>query len=205
MQGVILMREYTIRRVAGTPDFASIPALDINTRLWCQEVAITAQAQICYSEEGLHVRLSAQEENIRAEENGPLGVPCVDSCLEFFFCPMEGDDRYLSIECNPNGCLYLGFCNTNRRIIRLLPDEVKASEPVIARVDGGWNVTYTVPTTYVRLFFPEFRLESGKILRANCFKCVDLTVQEHYFSWNPIDLVDPDFHRPDFFGKMILE
>ena len=54
-------------------------------------------------------------------------------------------------------------------------------------------------------FFPEFELTSGKVLMANCFKCGDLTAQEHYFSWNPIDLVDPDFHRPDFFGKMILE
>ena len=199
------MREYTIRRITGNPDFSAIPALPIDTRLWCPEVAITAQAQICYNEEGLHVLLSAKEENIRAEEKGLLGVPCVDSCLEFFFCPMENDDRYLSIECNPNGCLFLGFCNTGRRIMRLIPEETKAIEPVVTMVEGGWNVFYTVPASYIRLFFPEFELTSGKVLMANCFKCGDLTVQEHYFSWNPIDLVDPDFHRPDFFGKMILE
>lgn len=198
------MREYTIQKVSGNLDFAAVPALPIDTLLWCPPVPITAQAQICYNEDGLHVRLSAKEQNIRAEEKGPLGVPCQDSCLEFFFCPMEGDDRYLSIECNPNGCLYLGFCNTGRRIIRLLPDEVKAIEPVVEMTGDGWQVTYTVPAAYIRLFFPSFELKAGNVLMANCFKCGDLTVQEHYMSWNPIEVVDPDFHRPDFFGKMIL-
>ena len=198
------MREYTIARTYDAPDFSAVEVLPIDTLLWCPEVPITAQAQICYDETALYVRLSAQEPNIRAEERGPLGVPCVDSCLEFFFCPIEGDDRYLSIECNPNGCLYLGFCNTGRRIIRLLPDEVKAIEPVIEMTEGGWSVTYAVPADYVRLFFPAFELKPGKTIRANCYKCGDLTVQEHYMSWNPVEVVDPDFHVPAFFGKMTL-
>jgi hypothetical protein len=86
----------------------------------------------------------------------------------------------------------------------LLPDEVKAIEPVIEMTEGGWSVTYAVPADYVRLFFPAFELKPGKTIRANCYKCGDLTVQEHYMSWNPVEVVDPDFHVPAFFGKMIL-
>ena len=198
------MREYTIARTYDAPDFSAVEVLPIDTLLWCPEVPITAQAQICYDETALYVRLSAQEPNIRAEERGPLGVPCVDSCLEFFFCPIEGDDRYLSIECNPNGCLFLGFCNTGRRIIRLVPDCVEAIDPVIDMTEEGWSVTYAVPASYVRLFFPEFELKSGVTLRANCFKCGDKTGQEHYMSWNPVEVSDPDFHIPAFFGKMTL-
>ena len=198
------MREYTIARVTGKPDFSAIEPLQIDTLLWSPEVPITASAKLCYDDAGIHVQLSAQEPNIRAEERGPLGFPCQDSCLEFFFCPIEGDDRYLSIECNPNGCLYLGFCNTGRRIIRLVPDCVEAIDPVIDMTEEGWSVTYAVPASYVRLFFPEFELKSGVTLRANCFKCGDKTVQEHYMSWNPVEVSDPDFHIPAFFGKMTL-
>lgn len=198
------MREYTITKVTGTPDFNRIPSLPIDTLLWCDEVPIVAQAKLCYDENAIYVQLSAKEPNIRAEEKGPLGAPCEDSCLEFFFRPMADDIRYLSIECNPNGCLYLGFCNTDRRIIRLLPDEVKSIEPVIEMTEDGWQVTYAVPASYVQLFFPAFQLEAGKVIYANCFKCGDLTVQEHYLSWNPIEVVDPNFHLPEFFGKMIL-
>ena len=198
------MREYTITRVHGTPDFSTIPSLPIDTPLWSSEVPITAQAQICYDETGLYVKLSAKEPHIRAEEKGPLGIPCEDSCLEFFFRPMENDIRYLNIECNPNGCLYLGFCNTGRRYVRQIFEE-SPIVPAVQMVDGGWEVSYKVPAAFVQLYFPDFQLKPGKILYANCYKCGDLTVQEHYFSWNPILQENPNFHLPEFFGKMILE
>lgn len=197
------MREYTITRVSGKPDFSTIPSLPIDTLLWSPEVPITAQAQICYDDTGLYVKLSAQEPHIRAEEKGPLGIPCEDSCLEFFFRPMEDDIRYLNIECNPNGCTYLGFCNTGRRYVRQIFDE-SPIVPVVQMVDGGWEVSYKVPAAFVQLYFPDFQLKPGKILYANCYKCGDLTVQEHYFSWNPIPQEEPNFHLPEYFGKMIL-
>ena len=197
------MREYTITRVSGKPDFSTIPSLPIDTLLWSPEVPITAQAQICYDDTGLYVKLSAQEPHIRAEEKGPLGIPCEDSCLEFFFRPMEDDIRYLNIECNPNGCTYLGFCNTGRRYVRQIFDE-SPIVPVVQMVDGGWEVSYKVPAAFVQLYFPDFQLKPGKILYANCYKCGDLTVQEHYFSWNPIPQEEPNFHLPECFGKMIL-
>ena len=60
------MREYTIARTHGAPDFSVVDTLPIDTLLWSPEVPITAQAQICYDETALYVRLSAQEPNIRA-------------------------------------------------------------------------------------------------------------------------------------------
>ena len=39
----------------------------------------------------------------------------------------------------------------------------------------------------------------------NFYKCGDETVQPHYYSWNPVELVDPDFHRSEFFGKLYFE
>lgn len=197
------MREYTIARVNGTPDFSTVEALPIDTLLWSPEVPITAQAKICYDETGLYVQLRAQEPHIRAEERGPLGIPCEDSCLEFFFRPVEEDIRYMNIEFNPNGCMYLGYCNTGRRYVRLLPDD-QPIKPTVEMFDGGWQVSYKVPLAFVCLFFPTFELKPGKVIWANCYKCGDLTVQEHYMSWNPVDVVEPNFHLPEFFGKMIL-
>lgn len=197
------MREYTITKTTGAPDFSKIPSLPIDTLLWSPEVPITAQAQICYDDTGLYVKLSAQEPHIRAVEEGPLGVPCEDSCLEFFFRPMDDDIRYLNIECNPKGCIYLGFCNTGRRYVRQLFDEPPI-QPAVQMVEGGWEVSYKIPKAFVQLYFPAFELTPGKIIWANCYKCGDLTVQEHYLSWNPITQEEPNFHLPEYFGKMIL-
>ena len=92
------MRSYTV--LPKTNDWSDIPVAPIDTRLWTPEVDISASAQVCYDEKALYVRLTAKEENIRAEETGSIGVPCKDSCLEFFLSPIEDDTRYFNFEFN---------------------------------------------------------------------------------------------------------
>ena len=99
------MNTHIISKAPADPDWSSIPSLPIDQLLWTESTDITAQAQICYDSDALHVRLSAQEAHIRAEHTGVLGMPCEDSCLEFFFSPICGDTRYLNFEFNPNGCV----------------------------------------------------------------------------------------------------
>ncbi|MBT5542155.1 MAG: hypothetical protein HOK34_04920, partial [Gammaproteobacteria bacterium] len=31
------------------------------------------------------------------------------------------------------------------------------------------------------------------------------TQKPHYLTWNPVETSNPDFHRPEFFGKLIFE
>jgi hypothetical protein len=52
--------------------------------------------------------------------------------------------------------------------------------------------------------FP-IKLEAGATLRANFYKCGDELQVPHFLSWNPIGVETPDFHRPEFFGKLVLE
>ena len=195
------MREYTIARVTGKPDFSAIEPLQIDTLLWSPEVPITASAKLCYDDAGIHVQLSAQEPNIRAEERGPLGFPCQDSCLEFFFCPMEGDDRYFNIESNPNGAMFLGFGPNVHELCRLIQEE-----PVIAPkaeyTEDGWKVSYSIPHSFVRRFFPDYAPAPGKSIRANCYKCCELKEPVHYLCWCPIVLQYCSFHNPSKFGTM---
>lgn len=198
------MREYLIHKKPDTLDWDRIPALFIDNHLWQDPVPIKAKGQFCYDHEALYVKLTAIEENIRAENNGELGMPCQDSCLEFFFSPVDGDNRYFNIELNPNGCLFLGFGSDRYNLVRLLPQECVIN-PEVERFVGGWSVSYAVPFRFIQRFFPGFEAVSGGIIHANCYKCGDLTVAPHYISWNPITRTVPDFHRPDYFGLMHFE
>ena len=38
----------------------------------------------------------------------------------------------------------------------------------------------------------------------NFYKC-DESLHPHFGSWNPIEAPAPDFHRPECFGKLMLE
>ena len=195
------MKTYTISPVQGAIDWATVPALQIDTQLWGTKTDITAQAQLCYDKDALHIRLSAVEAEIRAEEHGPLGAPCQDSCLEFFFCPVEGDNRYFNIEFSPTGCYYLGFGSDRYDLVRLIPEQA-IFEPVILRTETGWQITYSVPFSFIRRFFPAFRAQKGNCIRANFYKCGDLTVNEHYLSWNPIEQAQPDYHLSVWFAPV---
>lgn len=197
------MRTYTI--LPKTGEWKDIPAAPIDTRLWTPEVNISATAQVCYDADALYLRLAAKEKDIRAEENGPLGMPCQDSCLEFFFSPMEEDPRYFNFEFNPVKCMFLGLGSCRYDSVRLLPSAAEELfNPCPVLTENGWEITYRIPYSFINLFFKDFAVAPGKKMRGNFYKCGDFTAREHYFAWNPVNNPAPDFHRPEFFGELIF-
>jgi hypothetical protein len=200
------MRNYTILRKPENLDWSTIPAASIDNLLWTPSVDITSQAQLCYDEEAIYVRLSAKEANIRAEENGPLGMPCQDSCLEFFFSPMEEDPRYFNFEFNPVKCMFLGLGSCRYDSVRLLPSAAEELfNPCPVLTENGWEITYTVPYSYIRQFFPEFNPCSGYSTRANFYKCAEKTEPPHFLCWSLVVDRPWSFHNYDRFGTVHFE
>ncbi len=196
--------QYTIIRKPEELDWSQVPALTIDQPALNIPLGdIYAQAQLCYDEQALYVRLQAWEKHIRAEHFGPLGECCEDSCLEFFFSPIEGDARYFNIECNPNGFLYLGMGSSIQNLVRFLPENPQIC-PVCNRTEDGWVTEYQVPYGFIRQFFPEFAPKSGKTIRANFYKCGDLTERPHYLTWNPLPAQTHTFHCPENFGTLVF-
>lgn len=200
------MREYTITKISGTPDWSRIPALDVDNYQWCQKLDIKMKSQICYDETGLYVHLQAWEKDIRAALTAPLSMVCKDSCMEFFFRPVEEDMRYFNFEINPNGQMYIGFGPNISNLVRLAPeDENNLLQKKWNYTQDGWEVFYKVPVSFIRTFFPGYELKSGMKLYANSYKCGDETVKPHFISWNKVDVPKPSFHQPAHFGLMIME
>ena len=198
------MKEYIIKKTQSVPQWHTVPALDISWHYKTDPCGISAQAQVCYDDSALYVRLSAVEKYIRAEHMGPLGEICEDSCLEFFFSPIAGDQRYFNIESNPNGALYLGFASNVHNLQRLIPEEpVIIPKPI--RTENGWEVTYQVPYAFIRQFFPDFAPVSGYAMRGNFFKCAELSKQPHFLCWCPVPSPPCAFHTPEYFGTLIFE
>lgn len=199
------MNTYLIQNTCGRPDWATIKPLLIANHQWLPRTEISAQAKLAYDAERIYVRLEATEAHIRAELRGRTCQVADDSCLEFFFCPIWGDERYFNIEMNPNGAMFVGFGSGIHDLTRLLvADETAVFAPAPFRTTVGWGVEYSVPAEFVRCFMPDFELKSGLRIRANCYKCGDQTVQPHYLSWNLIRQDTPLFHRPQDFGCMIF-
>lgn len=145
---------------------------------------------------------------LRAENYEPQSPVSQDSCVEFFVAP-GSDGRYWNFEFN---CI--GTINASNRIerphpTRLTPEELKritvypscGTRP-FCELEGlfSWNLLVIIPLDLIGVKFEGKPLE----MRANFYKCASATSQPHYLSWNAIATERPDFHRPEFFGKITL-
>lgn len=210
------MKQYTIKYTPAKSlqeiDWNTVNELSIDERRLkddeAEEISVQAWGKLCYNEDGIYVRLRAVESEIRSEEHGPLAAPCNDSCMEFFFCPMENDRHYFNIEMNPDCAIYFGYGTSIDDLIRLCPEVEDINEwfdTHSERTADGWMLTYRVPTFLVRRFFPDYTPKSGKKLRANCYKCADKASLPHWLSWNKVCNQRGTFHCWDDYGEMIME
>ena len=78
------------------------------------------------------------------------------------------------------------------------------NQPFAERVEEtDWEVALIIP--YAVFFKHQIESLDGKEIKANFYKCGDELQTPHFLSWNPIEIDQPDFHRPDFFGTLEFE
>ncbi len=199
------METYCITKISGAPRWEDIPTLEPENILWLPDAGVRMTQQVCYDEDALYVHQRAVEREIRAEHRDPKASVCEDSCMEFFFCPDSASSRYFNFEWNLNGCVFVGIGKGREDRVRMeMPDAAARFVFSSARTADGWEIFYRIPLAFIREYFPACTFTEGTVIRANCYKCGDKTVQPHYLSWNPVTSERPDFHRPCDFGEMVL-
>jgi len=171
---------------------------------YCPKTAI----KVARSKDYLAVCFDVQGMDLRATEMEDNGNSWEDSCCEFFVSPKEG--YYYNIETTCIGSVRIGY-GTGRDDRDLLPNQEVAK--VIRRstlefkryeIEGGdhkWGLRLLIPFEVIGLDSNNLPSELG----CNFYKCADLSAHPHFVSWNPISTENPDFHRPEFFGKLILK
>ncbi len=132
-----------------------------------------------------------------------------DSCVEVFIAP-KGNTPYYNFEFNCIGTIHAA-CRTDRNNGTPLTDEQLARITRLPscgvkpfnEMEGifTWNLVVAIPLDIMGVVYENKPLR----MRANFYKCADLTSTPHFLSWAPISTPTPDFHRPEFFGDITLE
>ena len=211
------MKKYIIKRFSkgtaeGSIDWNTIPVARIDTYKWLDGYTPEASAQLVYVEgECFILRMTCAESNpLRRyhEYNEPVYT---DSCLEFF-ADYIGSGAYVNMEMNANGTLLscIGEGRGNRTPIKDICHG--AIFPTVSRIDTKrWEVTATVSLPMLADLYDidvatlTEKLVSGYTFRGNFYKCGDETAIPHYGMWNPVGTEKADFHRPDYFGTLIMD
>lgn len=158
------------------------------------------------NEDGFVMHITVLESNPRREQTEHLHFVHEDSCVEWFvnFMPKKCD-RYFNFEVNANGIMNVAF-RKDRYDAQALTLEDIASLGIETKIFAkDWTVTYTVPFTLIKKYIPEYQFEEGMAISTNFYKCGNLTEFPHHGIWNPMPLEVPDFHRPEYFGEVVLE
>lgn len=166
---------------------------------------------MAYSDREIFLKYYVREEFVKAEKSETNQMVCEDSCVEFFVSPAD-DGIYYNIEFNPIGTCLTGS-GTGRKDSNRLPADVidlirrkgsLGTFPFSERKGGiFWTITVAIP--YEVFFRHPIKTLKGKTFRANFYKCGDFLTQPHYVTWSPVGTENPDFHRPEFFGKLKFE
>ncbi len=177
---------------------------------WSEQFPYKHETEFHIARSRTHIVIvyKVKEKGIKAtmtEDNGPEWQ---NSCCDFFVSdPLDG--TYYNFEMNSiryvlaskrksrNKFKYLSKEQPSR-IIRHTSIERRPAED--ADKEYEWAMAICIPFALISTE-PEHLPAS---LRANFYKCADMSAHLHYLSWNPIPVPAPDFHLPEYFGTIIL-
>lgn len=176
--------------LAPWPDYGYIP-----------EVAFS----IAYTEAALLVKFYVSERHLQAVYHRTNDPVHKDSCVEFFIA-FDNDATYYNLEFNSIGACLAGY-GESREDRLILPASIIRNirhQTFIrgAGADGliNWEMTLIIPKeVFCHHTFAAFGEQS---CRVNFYKCGDDLPEPHFLAWNAITAEKPDFHLPQYFGKM---
>ena len=212
--------EYRVARVAadfpvpGEPSFwSSVSALQVGHYLWLDNgYRPRVDVRLVWSPRSLFVHFDVFEARIRVRFKRFQEPVYKDSCVEMFIDPFpEKGIGYMNIETNALGTVLAAVGPDRGRRTPLSVSDLEDFE-IVASVKSPvsgyhgaefWTLAYKLPLALFKKYYREEVLP-GRAARANFTKCGDETEIPHYGTWSPILTPRPDFHRPEFFGRLVF-
>lgn len=179
----------------------------LNHKLWGSDFYdIPVYAQIAFQEQGFLVKFTVKEKNPRREQTEHLSFVHEDSCVEFFvnFLP-EHSDHYINFEVNAAGAMNVAFRTDRHNCVPLTLDEINSFQITPEIHNDFWSVQYTIGYDFIKKYYPGFDIADCDYIIGNLYKCGDKTARAHYVTYFKVDTEQPDYHRPEYFGKLWLE
>ena len=197
------MKNYTVKTVREPIDWDSIDKACILPCQWSPNTPPNAYMQAVYiTGQGIVFHIKSLSPPERAENWEADSPVYEDSCLEAFVS-FDGK-HYVNMEANSNGALLCAFGESRHNRISIA--ELGCEMPMVTAVEGPdfWEVFHFLPDNCIRHLFGSVPFK-GMEFEGNFYACGDLCPAPYYSSWNPVNTPSPDFHRPEFFGRLLIE
>jgi hypothetical protein len=191
-----------------------LPALRIGHYLWLQNgYAPRVDVRLCRSPRYLYVHFDVFEARVRVRFTGFQDPVYKDSCVEMFINPFpEKEVGYVNVEANAAGAVLIAVGPDRVRRTPIPKADLADWEivPSLKRPFSGahgaelWTLSYRLPLLLFEKLYGA-GIGPGQTARANFYKCGDETETPHFGAWSPVLTRQPDFHRPEFFGRLVFQ
>jgi hypothetical protein len=189
-----------------------LPLHALDVELWNKGNGLTCKADftISHFDQGLRIHYSVLEPFLNARKRKINDDVHKDNCVEFFLA-FDNEPTYYNFEFNCLGSLKAAYGKSRKHRKYLSPDVLKVVEDnidiAIGNVSQGklvkWDINIILP---IEVFsFHDKSSFSGLNCSANFAKCGDNLPTPHFLSWINIPSQEPDFHQPNYFGKVTFE
>lgn len=203
------MNTYTVKKVA----LADIP---IDSPIWGEankgtianypwnkpEDTVQTNFYMLQDENGIGMKFHSNEESPIGKSNGMNTEVYLDSCVEIFLnASPKTTDKYLNFELSVTGFMLFGIGSDrfDRELQYIDFDQLHIDTRILE--NGGWEAKFYIPNTLLKNYYPEISAS----WTGNFQKLCELCEAPHWGCWNLIGTEKPDFHRPEYFGKIELE
>jgi hypothetical protein len=166
--------------------------------------------RIGHTGDEIWLKYYVKEKHLRARETRTNGDVYKDSCVEFFIS-VDGENYY-NFEFSCIGTIHLAYGpgRHNRKFVtpeiaeKIEIESSLGSQPFNDKSGNfEWEMMIRIPIeTFAYSNLKTFKELKGKV---NLYKCGEETAETHYVTWNPIETENPDYHRPEYFGKIWFE
>lgn len=164
-----------------------------------------AEARICWSGEGLHVRFVGNQHEplvVSAEprtDRKTLGLWDRDVCEIFLTPDTEDPSHYFEFEAAPTGeWVDLGIVLTPEG--RHTDWDFESGLTTAARVESTRvKISMSIPWSDS---LP--KPDRHDVWLANLFRCIGPEAPERYLAWRPTGTPEPNFHVPEAFGTLLF-
>ncbi|MEX1063310.1 MAG: carbohydrate-binding family 9-like protein [Balneolaceae bacterium] len=169
-------------------------------------------AKVAYDSEAIYVIFHVQDQYVRCvveEHHGPVWT---DSCVEFFFTPETETEGYFNLETNCIGTALFSYQNREEGIRSRISESDFESVDIAHSVSGvvdpeitdpvTWTLEYRIPFELIARYTEMDHPAPGVEWKANFYKIADNSSHPHWLTWSPVDHPEPNFHLPEFFGRL---
>ncbi len=213
------IKEYSLKRlktdihnISSDDAWQGIEEIKIKDYLWREnnykpDVIVKA----CFSDNCIYLSFLVYEQKVTVRYLN-VGDPVFkDSCVECFINLFPNEtEEYFNIELNAIGTIKMGYgIKRNRKyltasVLKDMKVVTSIKKPVIGfHGSDYWKLYCAIPINLLeKITNKKFK---GDNAIGNFYKCGDETEFKHYGMWSLIENPKPDFHLPDYFGKIIFD